>query len=172
MKEQAKVLADLIWKTNSSLSNDEVDQIVGEVIIGRQFRASDCQICGGRGKIIAYPEGMAKDEIVSPVWKTCKCSMPKAVEEIESPFASLFPSIQKAFQQLEILQLESQQIRQVSIEAENAVKNLQKRITILSSLLRRSCILLQRSVPLLNKDNESASLLLSEVGKFMSDKEL
>jgi hypothetical protein len=98
--------------------------------------------------------------------------MPKAVNEIESPFASLFPSIQKAFQQLEALQLESQQIRQISIEAENSVKTIKKRTALLSSLLRRACILLQRSVPLLDKDNESASLLLSEVTRFMSDKDL
>jgi len=154
------------------LSETEIGQLVGEVVLGRQFRANDCPTCGGRGKLIAYPDGMARDGVVAPVWTTCSCSMPKAVNEIESPFASLFPSIQKAFQQLEALQLESQQIRQISIEAENSVKTIKKRTALLSSLLRRACILLQRSVPLLDKDNESASLLLSEVTRFMSDKDL
>jgi hypothetical protein len=174
-KGECSDLEKEILRLNPSLSKEDVDQIIGEIALGRTFRFSSCQRCGGRKKVVSYPESLNACDDVVPVWEDCSCSKVRTVSTLGSDsgiFSSVHDEVKNALSQLESIRLESQQVRQIGIAAESAVKELDKKTVVLSSFLRKACILLKRAYQFLDKKSPAEELLMNDIDKFINSNDL
>jgi hypothetical protein len=184
---KAGVLGKALRELNPTLTDEDVGALVGEAILGRAFRAPACPQCGGRRKVVVYPEGVAPKGMVAPVWADCRCSAVRGESSLDgvplSPdggmserlislareLVSMQQSLGVAQGEVARVQLELQQSRQVNMGAQAALKDMSRQGETLSDLLRSACVLLRRACSVL-PESEEGKVLRVDIEKFMDDK--